>query len=265
MNQVLQSLGIHSVSALVNALVTLLVCVVAIKIATNLLERLLGRSKLDSALSRTVLNVVRTLMWVVTVIVVANALGINTTSLVALVSVAGVALSLSVQNVLSNLFSGITLLIAKPFTVGDFVEVAGKTGTVKAVGLFYTQINTIDNVAVSIPNSDVTGSSINNYSREPLRRVDRVFAVSYDNSTEEVKRAILDVIAEDERVLSDPAPMVRLLEYKGSSVEYVVRVWVKNADYWNVYFDLNEKVREIFAARGIQFTYDHVNVHLVEK
>lgn len=265
MNQVLQSLGIHSVSALVSALVTLLVCVVAIKIVTNLLEKLLGRSKLDSALSRTVLNVVRTLMWVVTVIVVANALGINTTSLVALVSVAGVALSLSVQNVLSNLFSGITLLIAKPFTVGDFVEVAGKTGTVKAVGLFYTQINTVDNVAVSIPNSDVTGSSINNYSREPLRRVDRVFAVSYDNSTEEVKRAILDVIAEDERVLSDPEPMVRLLEYKGSSVEYVVRVWVRNADYWNVYFDLNEKVREIFAARGIQFTYDHVNVHIVEK
>ena len=265
MNQVLQSFGIHSVSALVSALVTLLVCVVAIKIVTNLLEKLLGRSKLDSALSRTVLNVVRTLMWVVTVIVVANALGINTTSLVALVSVAGVALSLSVQNVLSNLFSGITLLIAKPFTVGDFVEVAGKTGTVKAVGLFYTQINTVDNVAVSIPNSDVTGSSVNNYSREPLRRVDRVFAVSYDNSTEEVKRAILDVIAEDERVLSDPEPMVRLLEYKGSSVEYVVRVWVKNADYWNVYFDLNEKVREIFAARGIQFTYDHVNVHIVEK
>ena len=265
MNQVLQSFGIHSVSALVSALVTLLVCVVAIKIVTNLLEKLLGRSKLDSALSRTVLNVVRTLMWVVTVIVVANALGINTTSLVALVSVAGVALSLSVQNVLSNLFSGITLLIAKPFTVGDFVEVAGKTGTVKAVGLFYTQINTVDNVAVSIPNSDVTGSSVNNSSREPLRRVDRVFAVSYDNSTEEVKRAILDVIAEDERVLSDPEPMVRLLEYKGSSVEYVVRVWVKNADYWNVYFDLNEKVREIFAARGIQFTYDHVNVHIVEK
>ena len=265
MNQVLQSLGIHSVSALVSALVTLLVCVVAIKIVTNLLEKLLGRSKLDSALSRTVLNVVRTLMWVVTVIVVANALGINTTSLVALVSVAGVALSLSVQNVLSNLFSGITLLIAKPFTVGDFVEVAGKMGTVKAIGLFYTQINTVDNVAVSIPNSDVTGSSVNNYSREPLRRVDRVFAVSYDNSTEEVKRAILDVLAEDERVLTDPEPMVRLLEYKGSSVEYVVRVWVKNADYWNVYFDLNEKVREIFAARGIQFTYDHVNVHIVEK
>ena len=265
MNQVLQSLGISSASALVNALVTLLICIIAIKVVTNLLEKLLSNSKLDSTLRRTVVSVVRTLMWVVTVIVVANALGINTTSLVALVSVAGVALSLSVQNVLSNLFSGITLLIAKPFSAGDFVEIAGKMGTVKVVGLFYTQINTLDNVAVSIPNSDVTGSSINNYSREPLRRVDRVFAVSYENGTEEVKNAVQSVIDADERILHDPAPMVRLLEYKGSSIEYVVRVWVKNADYWNVYFDLNEKVRERFAECGIQFTYDHVNVHIVEK
>ena len=195
----------------------------------------------------------------------ANALGINTTSLVALVIVAGVALSLSVQNVLANLFSGITLLIAKPFTAGEFVEVAGKTGTVKAVGLFYTSLDTLDNVAVSIPNSDVTGSCINNYSREPLRRVDRVFAVSYENSTEEVKAAINAAIAKDERVLSDPAPFVRLLDYKGSTIEYVVRVWVKNADYWGVYFDLNENVREIFNERGVKFSYDHVNVHIVEK
>ena len=205
------------------------------------------------------------LLWILAIIIVANALGINTTSLVALVSVAGLALSLSIQNVMSNLFSGITLLIAKPFTTGDFVEVAGKTGTIKAVGLFYTQMDTLDNVAISIPNSDVTASAVNNYSREPLRRVDRTFTTSYESSTEDVKAAILDAVAKDSRILADPAPFVRLLEYKGSTVEYVVRVWCKNADYWSVYFDLNENVRESFAAKGVKFSYEHVNVHIVEK
>ena len=266
MNAVLQSLGISSVNALLSAIVTLLICIIAIKIVTGILDKIFNaNTKMDATLRHYITSAVRTLMWIVTVIVVANALGINTTSLVALVSVAGVALSLSVQNVLSNLFSGITLLIAKPFTAGEFVEVAGKTGTVKAVGLFYTSLDTLDNVAVSIPNSDVTGSCINNYSREPQRRVDRVFAVSYENDTEAVKSAILAAIAKDSRILPDPAPFVRLLEYKGSTVEYVVRVWCRNADYWDVYFGLNENVRESFAERGVKFSYDHVNVHIVEK
>ena len=144
---------------------------------------------MDSNLRHYISSAARTLMWVLTVIIVANALGINTASLVALVSVAGVALSLSVQNIMSNLFSGITLLLTKPFAAGDFVEVAGKTGTIKTVGLFYTQLDTLDNVAVSIPNSDVTGSAVNNFSREPLRRVDRVFSASYQDATEDVKAA----------------------------------------------------------------------------
>ena len=266
MDQLLASLGISSVNALLSAVVTLVICIIAIRIVTNIVDKLLARSgKLDATLRHYISSGVRTLLWILAIIIVANALGINTTSLVALVSVAGLALSLSVQNVMSNLFSGITLLIAKPFSTGDFVEVAGKTGVIKAVGLFYTQLDTLDNVAISIPNSDVTASAVHNYSREPQRRVDRTFTVSYENATEDVKAAILDAIAKDGRILSDPAPFVRLLEYKGSTVEYVVRVWCKNADYWNVYFDLNENVRESFAAHGVKFSYEHVNVHLVEK
>ena len=266
MNQVLSAMGISSVNALVSAAVTLLICIIAIKIVTNIVNRLLERStKLDPTIRHYIGSGVRTLLWILAVIIVANALGINTTSLVALVSVAGLALSLSVQNVMSNLFSGITLLIAKPFAAGDFVEAAGKTGIVKAVGLFYTQLDTLDNIAVSIPNSDVTAGTINNYSREPLRRVDRTFTASYECPTEEVKAAILSAVAKDERILSDPAPFVRLLEYKGSTVEYVVRVWCKNADYWDVYFNLNENVREAFAEKGVKFSYEHVNVHIVEK
>ena len=266
MNTFLATLGISSVNALLSAIVTLVICIIAIKLVTKIVDRLLERSpKLDATLRHYIGSAVRTLLWILTVIIVANALGINTTSLVALVSVAGLALSLAVQNVMSNLFSGITLLIAKPFTTGDFVEVAGKTGTIKAVGLFYTQLDTLDNIAVSIPNSDVTASTINNYSREPLRRVDRTFTASYECPTEQVKAAIFDAIAKDERILADPAPFVRLLEYKGSTVEYVVRVWCKNADYWDVYFNLNENVRESFAEKGVKFSYEHVNVHIVEK
>ena len=245
MSQVLSTLGISSVEALLSAIVTLVICIIAIKIVTNIVEKLLARNaKLDATIRHYISSGVRTLLWIIAIIIVANALGINTTSLVALVSVAGLALSLSIQNVMSNLFSGITLLIAKPFTTGDFVEVAGKTGTIKAIGLFYTQMDTLDNIAISIPNADVTGAVVNNYSKEPLRRVDRTFTASYECSTEEVKAAIFDAISKDSRILADPAPFVRLLEYKGSTVEYVVRVWCKNADYWDVYFNLNENVRE---------------------
>ena len=185
--------------------------------------------------------------------------------MVALISIAGLALSLSVQNILANLFSGLTLLITKPFKAGDYVEVAGKAGLVKTVGLFYTQLNTLDNVTVSIPNSDITGSSVNNYSAEPLRRVDLTFNTSYETGTEEVKQAILAAVEKDERILKDPAPFVRLLAFKESTVEYVTRVWCKGADYWDVYFNLNENVRESFAEKGVKLSYPRVNVHMMEK
>ena len=266
MSEFLATLGIGSASALLSAVVTLVICIIAIKLLMKVVDRVLNKStKIDGTLKGFVRSAANILLWILAVIIVANALGINTSSLVALVSVVGLALSLSVQNILSNLFSGLTLLITKPFAAGDFVEVGGKTGLVKTIGLFYTQLDTLDNIAVSIPNSDVTAAAVNNYSREELRRVDRTFTTSYECSTDEVKAAINDAIAKDERILSDPAPFVRLIDYKGSTVEYVVRVWCKSADYWDVYFNLNENVRESFAAKGVKFSYEHVNVHIVEK
>lgn len=260
---ILQSLGVQSFSALLSAAVSLVVCLIAIKLLMKLVDKALSTStKIEGTLKGFVRSAVNILLWIIAVIVVANALGINTSSLVALVSVVGLALSLSVQNILTNLFAGLTLLVTKPFTAGDFVEAAGKSGVVNTVGLFYTQLHTLDNVAISIPNGDVTSSSITNYSREPVRRVDRIFSVSYDAPTETVKAALLEAIGRDERILADPAPFVRLMAYQGSSIDYVVRVWCNNADYWNVSFDLNENVRETFAAHGVEFTYDHLNVHI---
>ena len=257
------SIGHMALSTLVSALLTFLVCFIVMQLILNIVGRLLNRTtKVDGTLKGFIHSAVKILLWILTAIIVAGAFGIPTTSLVALISIAGLALSLSVQNILANLFSGLTLLISKPFKAGDYVEAGGKAGIVKTIGLFYTQLNTLDNVVVNIPNSDVTGCIINNYSREPLRRVDRVFSASYDNSTEEVKAAVMDAIARDGRILQDPAPFVRLSEYRDSCIEYTVRVWCKSADYWNVFFDLNENVRECFAARGVEMTYNHLNVHL---
>ena len=260
------TIGSMALSTILSALLTLLVCLLGLKILMRLVDKVLAKAtKLDGTLVGFIRSAIRILLWILIVIIVAGKLGIPTSSMVAMISVVGLALSLSVQNILSNLFSGLTLLVAQPFHAGDYVEVAGKAGVVKTVGLFYTMISTLDNIAISIPNSDITGSTINNYSSEPLRRVDMTFSASYDASTEDVKAAIRDAIARDSRILPDPEPFVRLSAYKDSVIDYVVRVWCKSADYWNVYFDLNENVRESFAEKGVEMSYNHMNVHMLEK
>ena len=258
-------IGSMALSTLISAVLTFITCFIVMQIILKTLERILGRAnKIDGTLKGFIHSAVKIILWILTGIIVAGALGIPTTSLVALISIAGLALSLSVQNILSNLFSGLTLLVSKPFKSGDYVEVGGRNGIIKSVGLFYTQLNTLDNVSINIPNSDVTGTTVINYSREPLRRVDRVFSAAYESSTEDVKAAILEAISHDEKILKDPAPFVRLSEYKDSCIEYTVRVWCKCADYWDVFFNLNENVRESFAEKGVEMTYNHMNVHILE-
>ena len=258
-------IGSMALSTLISAVLTFITCFIVMQIILKTLERVLGRAnKIDGTLKGFIHSAVKIVLWILTGIIVAGALGIPTTSLVALISIAGLALSLSVQNILSNLFSGLTLLVSKPFKSGDYVEVGGRNGIIKSVGLFYTQLNTLDNVSINIPNSDVTGTTVINYSREPLRRVDRVFSASYESSTENVKAAVFEAISRDEKILRDPAPFVRLSEYKESCIEYTVRVWCKCADYWDVFFNLNENVRDCFAEKGVEMTYNHMNVHILE-
>ena len=258
-------IGSMALSTLISAVLTFITCFIVMQIILKTLERILGRAnKIDGTLKGFIHSAVKIVLWILTGIIVAGALGIPTTSLVALISIAGLALSLSVQNILSNLFSGLTLLVSKPFKSGDYVEVGGRNGIIKSVGLFYTQLNTLDNVSINIPNSDVTGTTVINYSREPLRRVDRVFSAAYESSTENVKAAVFEAISRDEKILRDPAPFVRLSEYKESCIEYTVRVWCKCADYWDVFFNLNENVRDCFAEKGVEMTYTHMNDHILE-
>ena len=265
-NEFLSSIGLAGASRIVSAIVIFLICLIAIKVVTVVVGKALDKSKkLEGNLKGFIKTALKIVLWALAIIIVAGSLGIDTASLVAVLSIAGLALSLSVQNVKSNLISGITLLLTRPFVQGDLIEVGANLGTVKSVGLFYTVIDTLDNRVVSIPNGDVTAASIVNYSRNPLRRVDFTFNASYDSSTESVKAAILEAIAEDSRISDFQPPFVVIGAYKESTVEYIVRVWCDNADYWDVYFGLNERVRESFARNGVKMSYPHVNVHVVNE
>ena len=258
--------GNMAFDTIISGVITFLVCCIAIRIVKVVMNRALSRAtKLDVPIKNLITKLITTLLWALTIIIVAGAFGINATSLVAVLSVAGLALSLSVQNLLTNFFSGIMLLINKPFKEGDFVELGDKVGTVKNIGFFNTVLNTPDNISIAIPNGDLTSAAVKNYSREQNRRVDLTFSASYDEPTEAVKKAIEDAIAMDSRILSDPAPFVRILSYDASSIKYVVRVWAKNADYWDVYFNLNEHVRDSFANNGVKMSYEHINVHMMQE
>lgn len=256
-------LGAIELEKVLLALLSLVVCLVLMKLLRSLTDRMLKKSqKLDEALQKFIRAAVRVALWVLTALIVADALGIPTTSLVAVFSVVGLALSLSVQNIVGNLFSGVTLLICKPFVAGDFVDIAAHKGTVKNVGLFYTELDTIDNMLIHIPNADVTASTVVNYSAEALRRVDMLFCASYEDDTEVVRAAILEAVAEDSRILPEPAPFVGINAYRAGGVEYVAKLWANNEDYWDIYYNMNESVRESFRRHGITMSPEVLQVRL---
>jgi small conductance mechanosensitive channel len=256
--------GNLALNTILSGILTFLVCYIAMRVVKAALTRVLSHSKkLDTPIKNLIVKAVTVLLWALTIIIVAGAFGINPTSLIALLSVAGLALSLSVQNMLTNFFSGIQLVINKPFKEGDFVELGDKMGVIKNIGFFNTVLTTPDNISISIPNGDLTAAAVKNYSGEPKRRVDLNFSASYDAPTGQVKKAILEAAGMDSRILPDPAPFVSILSYGASSITYVCRVWVKNADYWDVYFALNENVRESFKNNGVEMSYEHLNVHMI--
>lgn len=256
-------LGDISLSSILSAVLIYVVCYAAIRLLCRAFEKLLDRSKhIDASLKTFFSGAIKAALWVIAIIIIAGSLGIPVTSLVAVLSVAGVALSLALQGLLSNLFSGITILATRPFNVGDYVQVGGEGGTVKSIGLFYTVLDTPDNRVIYAPNGDITSSKIVNYSAEPIRRVIIPVTASYDSATEDVRRAVLAASAKDERILTEPAPMAAISGFGSSSVEYTVRVWCKSEDYWDVLFALNENIRESFAEYGVEMSYDHLNVHI---
>lgn len=258
------SLGSLSLGKVLSAAITLLLCLVGMWLLMRMARRVSARSThLSESLRAFLLRALKIALEFIILLIVADSLGINVTSLLAVFSLLGLAVTLSVQNCLSNLMSGITILLTKPFEDGDFIE-AGVSGTVKDIGLMYTQLQTLDNKVIYIPNSDLSASKITNYSKEPFRRVELTFGADYGCAVADVKAALLDAVAQVDGVLSEPeAPFARVQEYAASNVVYVVRVWCRNADYWSVYYDLLEAVDASFRAAGVAMSYEHVNVHVM--
>ena len=259
--------GVISRMSLISILYTiaaLLACVIVKKVLSGLFRRALDHTHLDSRLTAFIMKVINAVMWFIIVLIMCDRLGINITSLVALFSVVGLAFSLAIQDSLSNLAGGIMLLSCRPFKIGDYVEAGGQEGTIRAIGVIYTQLTTVDNRIIYVPNHTISGGKIINYSSQPTRRIEIRIAASYDDPTDKVKASIMSAIKADGRLLPDPAPMVAVDKYGDSAITYVLRVWAKNSDYWDAYFALNERLRSCFERDGVTMTYNHLNVHLTK-
>ena len=250
-------------ASLLPALLYLMGGLLIVKIVMGALTKALERSGIEKTLHKFVLTLIKLTLYFIVFMTVAGALGIQITSFVAILSVAGLAISISLQGVLSNLSSGVMLLSVKPFKVGDYVEVGGVGGTVREIGFIHTKVSTVDNKIIYIPNSEVSSSKIVNYTNEDKRRVDFVFSAGYDCPVETVKLAIREAIEKFPQVFAEPAPFVRVGAYKDSVIEYTVRLWCKTDDYWNLYYDIMEAVPESYAKHGVEMSYPHLNVHMV--
>ena len=250
---------------ILEAIVLLVICAVAIKIILIIARKALTRSKSNGAVQGFVKSGLKFILWLIALIIIASALGVNTASLVALLGVVGLALSLAVQGLVSNIFSGFTLLGAKPFSPGDYIQVGSYEGHVKEIGIFYTKIVTLDNKLVFFPNAKVTGDSIVNFTAMHIRRVEVILGVSYDENPDEVIRALEDTMQDMENTLNEPAPMAGIWEYGDSSIAYTARVWADSEVYWPVYFELRRRVWKTFKDRDIEISYPHMNVHIKEQ
>lgn len=259
------SLGKITVQTVLTALLMLAAGFVIVHMVMMLIKKALAKSALDVNLQQLVTVIIRVLLLTVVLLIVADFIGIPITSVVTVLGVAGLAVSLAIQDTLANVFGGILLLAAKTFASGDYVQINSLEGTVLKVDLMNTYLLTADNKHVRIPNKDVQTAPIVNYTREPLRRVEVAVNVSYDAPTAAVKAALLKAVERVDTVIDDPAPFAALSAYESSSIRYIVRVWTHNADYWDTYFALTEGVRETLAEDGISMTFDHINVHMVEK
>lgn len=243
------------------AVVTAVVSLIVIKLLLAFLNHAFSRSKLDSQVRKLLLGLLRVALCFVAVILVLDALGIEVTSLVAVLSVIGLAVSLALQNFLSNVAGGMQIFASRPFKPGDWVEIGDLNGSVAEINMFYTKLNTVDNRLVHIPNSVLVTKTIYNRDAEPFRRVELKPSASYDAPTQLVLDTLRAMVCGDPRVLTDRGIFVHVNKYDDSAIEYILRVWCKGEDYWPLYFDLMDALKPTFDTAGIEITYPHINVH----
>lgn len=254
-----------SLWSIARVLVLIVGCVLVSRLLMAALNRFLKRSHLERSLHTVIKSLTRILLAFVSILIVADAIGIPITSLLAVLSIAGLAVSLAVQGVLSNLAGGMMILWAKPFQVGDTVEADGTVGKVQDITLVYTKLLTPDNRVVYLTNKAVSEAKLVNITGEETRRVELTISASYDSPVEKVKSTILEVIGQHPKTLATPAPLARVANFGASAIEYHVRAWCAAGDYWDVFYDLNEGIKAAFDKAGIEMTYDHLNVHMVNE
>lgn len=265
-NMLQTTLGGYSLSHILSAILTLMICLFAVRLLMKLVKKLVGRSKrLSARLQQTILTTIKVVLYILTGIITAEALGMNTTSLTALVSVLTLGVTLAAEDILGNVAGGLVILSSTPFSIGDEIEVGGTLGTVREITLNHTKLETVAGSYVMLPNKELASSCVINYTAMGRRRIVRKITAAYDAPTEQVRAACLEAVATTPNVLEDPAPVVYLKDFGSSSIEYSVRCWVKAEDYWDALFALNENLRTVFAAHQVEMTYDHLNVHVIEK
>ena len=250
---------------IVMALAVFIIGRLVISIILAVINKLLGKTKMDSMLVNFVMSIMCALLLLFVIVASLDQLGVNTSSLIALVGAAGLAIGLSLQDSLKNFAAGVMLVVFRPFREGEFVEVNGISGTAERITIFNTIMRTGDGREVTIPNGPIYGNVITNFSRRDTRRVDMVFGIGYDSDLLKAKAILKEIVETDERVLSEPAPLVAVQELADSSVNFVVRPWAKTSDYWDVYRDTMEKVKLRFDAEGISIPFPQMDVHLIKE
>lgn len=249
-----------------NVLLAILVLIVGLKLIKVLakgMDKAMARKDLDKSLRHFLSSMVTIILKVVLFISIASMLGIATTSFIALLGAAGLAVGLALQGSLANFAGGVLILFFKPYSVGEFISAQGFMGTVKEIQVFNTVLNTPDNKVVIIPNGPMSNGPITNFSREETRRVDLVFGIGYDDDIKKAQDVLLDIISDHKKILGDPAPLVRVGELADSSVNFNTRVWVKSEDYWDVFYDLQETVKQRFDKEGISIPYPQRDMHMI--
>ncbi|MEH6588861.1 MAG: mechanosensitive ion channel domain-containing protein [Halioglobus sp.] len=228
----------------------------------SMMGKILRKQEMDEMLVRFICSILRWVLLLFVIIAALSQLGIDTTSLIALLGAAGLAIGLSLQSSLSNFAAGVMIIVFRPFNKGDFVEVAGATGVIDNISIFTTTMTTPDNKEVIVPNGSILNGNITNYSARDTRRVDMVFGISYDDDLRKAKAILEEIIAADSRVLADPAPVIALSELADSSVNFIVRPWANAGDYWNLMWDTTESVKLKFDEAGISIPYPQMDVHM---
>lgn len=257
------SIGSFTLEKIFYVLILILVCYIVSKIILKILKNILAKSPWDLSIQTFLTTGAKIILFIISTLIITEYMGIPMTSLVALLSVASLALSLSVQGLLTNVFGGMSILMTRPFVVGDYVELDNLAGTVAETGLIYTKLLTPENKTVFLPNGQVSDGRIVNYTSQTERRIEIFVGASYNSPVDDVKAALYDALSKCPDIKEEPIPLVRVRDYLDNSIQYVIHAWVPTERYWDAYYQLMEEIKRSFDQYQVAMDYPHMNIHMI--